>query len=335
MAVVVGVSEERVRAIIDEKLQIALKDFSDEANRIAQGRNEKFSEKLIDRMVKKHALDAFADPSFQVLLVEAQKRAASSERECDYDLLAELMVRRFESGGDRLERAGVSKAVEIVDQVSDEALLGLTIVHAVLQFVPMSGGISSGLKVLNDLYGKLLYAELPVGSGWLDHLDILGAIRISALGGVKPFEECLIQKLPGYMVEGIEKGSEDFNRAIDKLQSVGLGDKVLIDHELTKDRVRLALVGEEQIRDLRVIRDGLPARSATQEQQEALRDVFALSNQKQISKQRVVEEIEKYPSMKLIREWWNKLENGLRITSIGQVLAHANAQRIDSTLPPL
>jgi len=36
------------------------------------------------------ALEAFADPSFQILLVEAQKATVSTERSADYDLLSEL-----------------------------------------------------------------------------------------------------------------------------------------------------------------------------------------------------------------------------------------------------
>lgn len=335
MVVSLGVSEERVRTIIDEKLQIALKDFSDEASHIAQERNEKFNEKLVGRMVEKKALEAFADPSFQILLMEAQKRVASTEREYDYDLLSELMVRRFESGSDRSERAGISKAVEVVDQISDEALLGLTIVHAVLQFAPMSGNIASGLQTLNDLYSRLLYASLPTNSDWLDHLDVLGAIRLSTMGGIKPFEECLTQKFPGYVVGGIEKESEDFKKTIADLHSVGLGDKVLVEHELAEDNVRLELVSKDQISNLMICRDGWPVCSITQDQQQVLGNVFAISNKSQIPKQRVIEEIEKYPSMKLLREWWNKLENGFRITSVGRVLAHANAQRIDNTLPPL
>ena len=159
--VVVGIDEKRVREIVDEKLQISLQDFSNEANQTAMQRNGEFGKRLINRMVDEDALQAFADPAFQLLLIEAQKRAASTEREPDYDLLSELMLHRFKKGANRNVRAGISRAVEIVDQISDEALLGLTIFHATTYFLPVSGNIKQGLDVLDGLFGRLVYDVLP------------------------------------------------------------------------------------------------------------------------------------------------------------------------------
>ena len=49
--VVVGIDEKRVREIVDEKLQISLQDFSNEANQTAMQRNGEFGKRLINRMV--------------------------------------------------------------------------------------------------------------------------------------------------------------------------------------------------------------------------------------------------------------------------------------------
>ena len=84
--IVVGLNESRVREIVDERLQIALKDFSVEADKTATQRSGLFNEKLIYRMATENLLPAFADPSFQLLLIEAQKHAASTERKLDYEL---------------------------------------------------------------------------------------------------------------------------------------------------------------------------------------------------------------------------------------------------------
>ena len=43
-------------------------------------------------------LEAFSDPAFQILLAEAQKRAAATEREVDYQLLSELLVCHVQKG---------------------------------------------------------------------------------------------------------------------------------------------------------------------------------------------------------------------------------------------
>ena len=39
--------------------------------------------------------------------------------------------------------------------------------------------------------------------------------------------------------------------------------------------------------------------------------------------------------MALLKDWIEKIPNSFSITSVGKVLAHANAQRCDDKLPPL
>jgi hypothetical protein len=152
----VGIDEKRAREIYQEMNLQLRKDYSKEALYIANRRVTEFENRLMPKMEKVNgALEAFADPSFQLLLVEAQKTAAATERPADYDLLSELLIHRFQKGENRITRAGISRAVEIVDKISDDALLGLTVSHAITNFVLVSGDIRQGLSVLNDLFGKI------------------------------------------------------------------------------------------------------------------------------------------------------------------------------------
>lgn len=41
------------------------------------------------------------------------------------------------------------------------------------------------------------------------------------------------------------------------------------------------------------------------------------------------------PHLALLEDWIEKIPNSFSITSVGKVLAHANAQRCDDKLPPL
>ena len=180
MVVHVGIDEKRAREVFQEMNLQLRQDYTQEALEVANARVSEFENSLMPKMEKVDgALEAFADPSFQLLLVDAQKTAASTERPADYDLLSELLVHRFKEGDNRIARAGISLAVDVVDKVSDEALLGLTVAHAVNSFQPVTGDINQGLDVLNDLFGKVIYGELPLGDDWLDHLDILNAVRLS------------------------------------------------------------------------------------------------------------------------------------------------------------
>ena len=347
MIVNIGIDEKRAREIYEEMNLQLKKEYTQEALDIAKSRVTEFENRLLPKMeAVDGALEAFADPSFQLLLVEAQKSAASTERPADYDLLSELLIHRFQRGDNRVTRAGISRAVEIVDKISDDALLGLTVFHSVNYFFPTNGVIQQGLVTLNDLFGKLFYNNLPVGTEWLDHLDILDAIRVSNFGGIKKIEQYYPEMLGGYVDVGIEKNSEDFQKAIELLNNNGLPQNILIEHELNTDYVRINMPNKDHIDSLslhrQIFNNGqLPIITTplTDEQKSALISIYDMYNKdaniRQQNVKRFMEEWNKQPNLNKLREWWDSINTGLQLTSVGKVLAHSNAQRCDKNLPPL
>lgn len=347
MIVNVGIDEKRAREIYQEMNLQLRKEYSAEALEIATTRVCEFENRLMPKMdAVDGALEAFADPSFQLLLVEAQKTAASTERPADYDLLAELLIHRFQKGENRVTRAGISRAVEIVDEISDEALLGLTVFHSVTFFFPASGDILQGLKTLDDLFGKIIYSKLPVGNEWLDHLDILDAVRINTVGNLKTIEQYYPNMLVGYTEVGIEKSSENYSQALEILKSNGLPQNTLVDHILNPDFARLNLPNKEQVESLtlnqQIFQNGkvsVLTIPINQQQKDALKSIYDLykqdGNLKQKNIKQLMDEWDKLPNLKKLREWWDKLSSSIQITSVGKVLAHSNAQRCDKNLPPL
>lgn len=343
----VGIDEKRAREICKEiNLQLR-NEYTQEALSIATARVAEFENLLLPKMEAVNgALDAFADPSFQLLLLEAQKTAAATERPADYDLLAELLIHRFLKGENRMTRAGINRAVEIVDEISDDALLGMTVFHSASYLFPVTGDINEGLIVLNDLFGKLLYDTLPTGQEWLDHLDILDAVRINTFGGLKSLEVYYSEMLTGYIDVGIKKGSEEYNEAIKILQTSGIPMDIFCEHTLNKDFMRLMLTSVRQIELIkfqRVIRNSFGSHlidiELTDEQKEALRKIYGLYSQDEEVKreilQKFLEEWNKFENLKILRDWWNNLGITIKLTSVGTVLAHSNAQRCDKNLPPL
>lgn len=329
--VILGIDEKRAREIVDEKLNSVLKGFTEEASEEANKRNKLFENSLIPRMIKENALSAFSDPSFQMLLIEAQKRAASTEREEDYDLLSELMVHRFEKGSNRTISAGISRAVEIVDQISDEALLAITVFHSVAQFVPVTGNMSNGLQVLDNLFSKVIYDTLPTDDSWLDHLDVLDAVRIS-FGSTKLLEDYWYEQFDGYVKNGIEEDNEKYTEAKELLTKVRLDQNSLVKNPFNEKYVKLFVLNKRQISKL----TSVSGHSITNDEKDALEKIYDLYDGTRMSKEDFIKEIEKYSNLKKLREWWNKLNiQSIKITSVGRVLAHSNAQRVDKTLPPL
>ena len=109
-------------------------------------------DKLIPKM-KQHdeTLKIFGDPAFQFVLRKAQISAASSGEERDLDMLSELIVHRAEQNGNRERTLGISKAIEIIDQIPESSLIGLSSFYAINNYVPESFDIHQGLKTLDNL----------------------------------------------------------------------------------------------------------------------------------------------------------------------------------------
>lgn len=343
MIVNVGIDEKRAREICQEMILQLKNKHTEEALKVAESRVSEFEDRLMNKMkVIDGALEAFADPSFQLLLVEAQKKAASTERPADYDLLSELLVHRFQNGTDRNIRAGITRAVEIVDEISDEALLGLTVFHAVTSFYPVTGVIQKGLDVLNSLFGKLFYATLPTGNDWLDHLDILNTIRIGEFRRLKKMEEYYSEQFAGYMDVGIKKNSQEHYKAIELLNSKKLPLDILIEHELNTDYVRLNILNKKDIDSLKLIHQvnyNSSIVSLEDTEKNVIMSIYDLYEQdaeiRQENVNKFMEEWDKRANLKILRGWWNNIEVSIQLTSVGKVLAHANAQRCDGSLPPL
>lgn len=347
MVVNVGIDERRAREIYQEMSLQLRSEYSQEAFKIASARVEQFENRLMPKMDEVNgALEAFADPAFQLLLVEAQKTAASTERSVDYDLLSELLIHRFQKGDNRVMRAGIGRAVEVVDQIADDALLGLTVAHAVSSFLPVSGDIIQGLDVLDDLFGKISYGKLPEGRDWLDHLDILDAVRLGSFGELKKMQQYYPERLPGYVDVGIEKNSGDYGKAIDLLKNNNLPEGILVDHVFNKGFVRVNVPKSEAISSFQIQRqipcDGgmiIQSTPLYESQISSINSIYSLysqdANLKNNNIKVFIEEWDKRVNLKILRGWWDSIPTVFQITSVGKVLAHSNAQRCDKSLPPL
>lgn len=342
-----GIDEKRAREICQEMHLQLRREYSLEALDIAKARVAEFESNLMSKMTQvEGALQAFADPGFQLLLVEAQKAAAASERPADHEILSELLVHRFQHGENRTTRAGVSFAVEIVDKISDEALLCLTVAHAINSLSPASGHMHEGLDTLNDLFGKLLYGPLPSDQSWLDHLDILNAVRLGHIGGLKKVRQYYSEILHGYVDVGILKSSESCQKALEILKANNMPMDTLVVHALNADYLRLPVNGVNGIDNIRlvhsIISEGTSHRVASKlshEQVKALESIYALYSTDGGVKERNIDLFmaawDERPNLKIVRKWWDGLTGVFTVTSVGKVLAHANAQRLDSSIPPL
>ena len=347
ITIVNGIDEKRVREICAETYEIARKNFTEDAYMCANERVLKFENALIPKMEAiENAYSAFADPSFQFLLTSAQKTAAATEREADYDMLAELLACRIAKGDSRKNRVGISRAVEIINQVDDDALCALTVAYAVGHFIPASGESTTGLQALNDLFESIIYLDLPNGADWIEHLDILDAVRISSFGSFKKTREYYCERLKGYSSAGIKINSEEYNKALQLLKDAKLSSNILHKNPNMSDYVLLPVINQDSIKDLNItsiiIDNGTPthiSRKITNEECSVLEAIWDLyttdATINKTAEDTFISQWDSFPLLHKLHLWWDNLPILFNITHVGAVLAYTNAKRCDEKIPEL
>lgn len=302
----------------------AAKEYTDEALTSTNNRIDSLRYELFSRLEKvEGSLEAFKDPKFQFLLRDAQITAAKTDRAEDLSLLSELLCCHIARGDDRKIDAGIHHAIRIVDEIDNDALCALTVACAFQYYVPNAGLVSDGLKVLDDSYKKLLYMDLPVDENWLDHLDMLGAVRLSSLSLIDS-TEYLASQMEGYVCVGIKKDTKELEEAYAILDENHISRAVLIDNECLDGYLRLNIRSIQRV---------------DAKYKEIVKRLWNLYNKDKnvltIVKNRFAELWDSYENLRIVRNWWSKIPNGYRVTYIGRVLAQTNAKRIDSNFPDL
>ena len=342
---ITGITEERCRAIFDEKWLIAARDFTFESIDKAEERTKEFRTDLFTRIgTEEKGFESFADPAFQFLLMDAQRAAATTERSSDYQVLSELLARRTHVGNDRKSQIHIKKAVEMLPFIPDDALLGLTVNFLLLKIVPVSGNITQGLKALDVAFGKAIgNNQLPKGNHWIESLEACGLAKI-AIGSfltMNKMVKIMASNLRGYVQPGIKKDSDTYKKAVKLIEEVNLPPTVLEEHELYSEYVRICVVEEDKIDNL-IIERHLSDKEILKilpndQQKETLHKIYALYEQDQTLKDRFEnkfgEELNKYPYLNMVKEWWDGIDIVFQLNQTGIILANANANKYDENVP--
>lgn len=339
LTIVNGIDEKRAREICDEKFDLIRKEFSSEALQMANERVSKFEDSLIPKMKKiDGALEFFSDPAFQYLISKAHRTAACTDRESDYDLLSELLIHRIQKKDSRKDCAGINRAIEIVDQITDEALSALTVFFSVTQFNPIANTVSQSLAILDNLYGKLPLNLLSSDNSWIEELDVLDAGRYSSLSRLKKLEDYWKEKYSGFFCVGIKNDCEKWTEIDGLLSSVGLSRAVFVINELLPEFFIIPVICKDNIMNLS-IRTGSAHFQLTSNQKEVLRKVYDMyensPKEKKIVYDNFIKKIDSYKNIAVVKKWWNSIPRAITITSVGRVLAHSYAKKCDPTLPDI
>lgn len=336
----IGISEERVYDIVSAACDKAIESCLMESRLAVEQRLNSFKDELYVIVGNQLQLfESLREPSCAATLGAAANAAARTSSASDHQMLAELLVKRFESPSDRHVATGVTKAIEIVEFLTDEELAGLTTLHVARSFTPVSGDIKNGIESLAGLFDALPLDHLPDGQDWIDDLDILGAVRFSSIASLVPFLDVQFKELDGYTVCGVKAGSDKETEALDKLSEAGLSAELLVEHELNPGYKRLSLRYIENFENITLNLPSDPSGSnagLSDSQIEAFHHICNLSqdnSRDEVIKDNLKKEMLRYPSLAALINWWDSIRLALRLTSVGRCLASANAGRLKPELP--
>ena len=334
-----GITEKRAREVFTEMIPQVLEDYAQEAYATANSRIEKLEDIVVPRILETdNAISSLSDPVIQLMLKRAQQTAAATEREDDYSLLSELIVCQIQKGADRKNRTGIKKAIEIVGDVDVDALCALTVAHAINVYLPASGNVREGISALDNLFSRLFQGSLPNGVDWLDHLDVLGALRLSKIMTLRKLKDFYTDSLNGYACTGIRIDSEEYKKSMELLVSTGLGASVLQENELLEGYVRIPVANKEGICKLSLVTPK-EVRPITEKEITVLETIWDMYDLENTLREKVKDSFMKlwdsYDALKCVHVWWDDIPFSFEITKVGTVLAHTNAKRCDSGLPDL
>jgi len=310
--------------VFNQMYSLTAKNYAEVATATVNERINAFGCELFPRLEKiEGALEKFKDPRFEFLLRDAQIAAAKTDRQEDLCLLSELLSYHVLKGEDRKIDAAISRAIKIIDEIDNDALCALTTACAFEYFSPVSGSISEGLNSLNGLFEKLLYLDLPTGINWLDHLDMLGALRVLPLS-VNQSNDYLCSKYAEYACAGIRKDTDEFKIMNDILTDNDISLSNIVENECMDGYVRLNIVSVDGV---------LP------KYKELVANIKSLyskdNNANNIARDHFIGLWDSYNNLKKVRTWWDRIPNAFDISLSGRVLAQTNAKRVYPSSPDL
>lgn len=336
---VYGITEQRAREICREEYAVVARDMTQEAIAVASERVGQLEDRLLPKMAAyDEKLSAFADPAFLMSLRKAQISAACTDSKADYDILSELLVERAKVRNDKGKQIGITHALEIVGQVSDDALLGLALTYTSVLLVTTPEELKKALDEYDKVFARIIRnRRLPKDNRWIDELEILSALRISD-NRILRAEELFSRKYAKHLVSGVKKESEDYEKIKAQLAAVGLAiEDCTKPHPMKPNYIVMRAKNIKNIRIQVKKSKRIVAQKPTSEQMAVLKKVAEVLMQDEFMLPKIqtafMKEFNKRPYLKKVSTWWNKLNDAPVMTPVGEALANAYVRTYDPSVP--
>lgn len=203
--------------------------------------------------------------------------------------------------------------------------------------------MEEGLGIINKLYNNILDRKtLPSNDDWMEHLDLLSAIRISPhnIAHFKKLDDFIPIMFRKYLVSGVLEDSDECNNIKDDFVKCGIPTSCIIPHPLKPNYMQLN--NSFNVDDMRMITridSTVTETPLNPQQKEAMKKAINILRKDESNdstlKSRIVSEWDKRPMLKEVHSWWNSLTDHFTITLVGMALANAHIQSKSPNIPSL
>jgi len=328
-----GISEQRGREIVTELCATAINEWAIEAHATIKLRVNELEKKLMNRISQvETTLEIFKDPGFQLFLQDAQRSAATAERDSDLDVIADMLFRRFTNTPEQDSHVLLSRAIEVISQISNGSLLAITVLFSL--FIRSSIAISDKNLPCNffdeiDCYDRF-YEQLLTNTisqcklalneyDWVWELELLDLIRFDSRTDdpLYKYEDSLFDDYSGVIAIGLQKGSEEHIHAENLLRKICWNKIVLVEHELNNGYVRLGINSLDQISEMNLSADQL------EYVQNIILSYVEDEGLLKVNKQLFIDEWNKRTHLSFATQFWNDFYSyySFEITPLGMMIS--------------
>lgn len=336
---IIQFDEGKCREICDSYFQ-QIQNNLETAFDTAKRRELEFENSFVDRLKNvENGMDAFSDPAYLKTLVKAQQAAVCTDEKSDYDLLSELLVKRFEVKREKQQTLYVNKAIELVDEIPFEALHGLTLFLILHSIRVMHGDLRMVRTIFSDLLRTIKGDNpLPQGRGWIQDLALLSAVRINDMGKFKSIEEWITEQYGSFIHAGIQKDSVTFGQACDILREYGFQTNVLVDNELLPGYVHLHIGFFLDKDRLWVPSDNgslmYELSDKINEMINRIKALYSIDNGlMETVKKNFIQYLREDNTLKEAFDWWDNIPLAFDLYPVGKMLGNVNARRLSPSVP--
>lgn len=281
-------------------------------------------------------------PEFYKFINDARKIAAQTDDVVDYELLSNLLISYIDKNEDMIAITNIKKAMDIIINIDKDILNMITVDYIVKHIRITNGSATRMLKYSEELISKI--GEIKYNANkdilWYDHLEILNVIKYDFVSNkINLLDYLFYNRYPGCVCIGIQKYSQDYFKAIDLLNNVGLGSKMLVEHDLLNGYVRFNVPDYELINTLPYYNTNniCIENMLFNDEQKKVMDMIWNMYIKDILLEQIVYRnfkslFDKFPLLKKFQQWHDSIPYLFMIKPIGNLLVNINARRYEPSI---